>query len=138
MLLRAGYSGALVSGLVVRERDELPGEQASLVPIQVEGPALYGLHSDGTEVEQVEELLELSRLAVEAIEMPNDDGSRLAILELMEQLLVRGSGAVIIGGDGFVDERDRARVAELGGEGGAVGSLLLDGGMFADAIRGDP
>lgn len=138
MLLGSRNARALVSRLVVRERDKLPGEQASLVPIQVEGPALYGLHSDGTDVEQVEELLEFSWLAVEAIEVPHDHSSRFELFELMEQLLVSGSGAVLVGGDGFVDELDRSRVAEMIGECGAVGSLLLDGGVFAGAVCGDP
>lgn len=84
MLLRAGYSGALVGGFVVRERDELPGEQASLVTIQVEASALYGLHSDGTEVKQVEKLLELTGFAVQAIQMPYDHSSCPGPLELSE------------------------------------------------------
>ncbi|KQR90973.1 hypothetical protein ASF93_08620 [Microbacterium sp. Leaf347] len=58
----------------MRKCDELAGEQASFVPIEVEGPALHGFHADRVGIEQVEELLELSRLAVEAIEMPDDHG----------------------------------------------------------------
>src|SRR5690606_23132027 len=51
VLMRAGDAGALVRGLVVGERDELAGEQAPLVSVEVEGSALDGLDLHWTAVE---------------------------------------------------------------------------------------
>lgn len=129
---------ALVRGFVVRERDELTCEQASFVPIEVERSTLYRFHADRVGIEEVEELFELSRPAVETIEVPDDHGRGPGLFELPQEFLIGGPCPVLIGGDGFVYELDRARKAELTGVIRTVGSLSFDGGVFAGAVRGDP
>lgn len=135
LLLGSGDAGALVGGFVVRECDELSGKKAPFVSVEVEGSALHRLHTDRAEIEKVEELLEFARFAVQAIQMPHEHSSRLGCLESSEQLLVGGACAILVGGNGFVDELDRPRVAQPGCQGSAVGSLLLSSGVFAGTVR---
>jgi hypothetical protein len=138
VLLGACDARASVSGFVVRERDELSGEQSPFMTIEVEGAALHRLHTDWTHIEQVEELFELSRLAVEPVKVPHDHGRGGRLVELPKQSLVGRSCPVLVGRDGLVDELDRLRVPELAGERSAVGSLPFDGRVLAGAVRGDP
>lgn len=138
VLLRPGDARALVRGLVVGERYELTGEQASLVSIQVEGSALDGFDSHRMAVEQIQELLELTRLAIEPIQVPHDYCRRGGAFDLLEEVLVAGAGPVLVGGDGFVDELDRARISESVRQLGAVIALLPDGGVLAGPVDGDP
>lgn len=112
LLLSARHAGTLVRGLVVGERDQLPGEQAALVPVQVEGATLDRLDPDRAGVEEVEELLEFAGAPVEPVQMPDDDCRCAGALDLAEELLVGRSCPVLVGGDGFVDELDRARISK--------------------------
>lgn len=89
-------------------------------------------------VEQVQELLELARLAIEPIQVPHDHCRRGGALDVLEEVLVAGAGPVLVRGDGFVDELDRARMSQPVRQGGAVIALLLDGGVLAGAVDGDP
>lgn len=138
MLLGACDACASVSGFVVRERDELSGEQSPFMTVEVEGAALHRLHTDRTHIEQVEKLFKLARLAIEPVKVPHDHGLVWRLIEMPKESLVGGSCPVLVGRDGLVDELDRPCVPELAGEGGAVGSLPLDGRVLAGAVRGDP
>ncbi|MDN5715673.1 MAG: hypothetical protein L0G89_00405 [Janibacter sp.] len=60
LLLSACHTDTLVGRLVVGERDELSGEEASFVEVEVEGAALDGFDPDGSCVEEVEELFEFA------------------------------------------------------------------------------
>ncbi len=88
-------------------------------------------------VEQIQELLELTRLAIEPIQVPHDHCRRGGEFDLLEEALVAGAGPVLVGGDGFVDELDRACISESVRYSGAVSALLLDGGVLAGPVDGD-
>lgn len=57
---------------------------------------------------------------------------------MVQQPLVLRSYPVVVGRDGFIDELDHIGVAELGGQGGAVSSLLCDRGVVTGAVSRDP
>lgn len=108
------------------------------MPVQVERAALDCFDSDRVGVEEVEELLEFERAPVEPIHVPHDHCRRGGELDLLEEVLVAGAGPVLVGGDGFVDELDPARISESVRQGGAVIALLPDGGVLAGPVDGDP
>lgn len=99
-------------GLVVGERNQLPGEQATLMSVQVERATLDRLDPDRAGVEEVEELLEFAGAPVETVQMPDDHRRCAGALDLLEELLVGRSCPVLVGGDGFVDQLDRACISE--------------------------
>lgn len=67
LLVGARYACAFQCGLVVGERDQLPGEESAFVPVQVERAALDCFDSDRVGVEEIEELLEFERAPVEPV-----------------------------------------------------------------------
>lgn len=120
LLLGAGDARTFVRGFVVRERDQLPGEEASFVTVQIEGAALDGLDTDRARVQDVEELFELMGFAVEAVHVPHDHDPGLGILEVLHEALISGTCPVLVGRDRFVDELNSLGVSDPNSQVGAV------------------
>ena len=85
-------------------------------------------------VAYVEELLELARLAVQPVEMPDDDGVGRAAGDVGEHPPVFGARLAVVGADVVVDVALGDGPAARGGELLAVGDLAADAERVAVAV----
>jgi hypothetical protein len=74
---------------------------------------------------------------VEAVGVPGEDGVRVAVAEVLEELLVSGPGFAAVGGEVVVGVDGDDLDAELRGEGFAVLALAFDAEAGAFAVAAD-
>jgi len=141
-LLREALVGAfdavgLMPGLVRGDRDELAGHEPALGGVQVEPATTDGLDPHRVLLNQVDQVLELARLPVEAIDVPDDDRCQPGP-HLRDERVVPVPPATIERGDVVVDEHRRIGETQFRCVGEAVFLLTLDAGLQAGAILRDP
>ena len=88
-------------------------------------------------VAHVEELFELARLAMQPVEMPDDDRVHGAVGDVGEHSSIFGARLAVVGADVVVDVALGDRPAALGGELFAVGDLAAYAERVPVAVFGD-
>nr|WP_249268522.1 hypothetical protein [Microbacterium sp. JB110] len=126
-----------VPGLVRGDRDELAGHEAALVRVQIEPATLNSLDPHRVLLDQVDHVLQLPWLPVQAVHMPHDD-DRDPGADMRYQAVVSRTAAPIERGDVVVDEDQWILIPELCGKSEAVLLLALHAGTLTRTILRDP
>jgi hypothetical protein len=88
-----------VLGLLAGHRAKDTGSHPAARSPEVEHACGHGHHRDAAGVDQVDEVLQLTLLAVDAVIVPDDEAVDLALLDSREQRLVAGAAPAPVGGD---------------------------------------
>lgn len=95
---------SLMGGFVMGEGNEIAGEHAPLVRGQIKGAAMYGVDTNSATLGELEQLLELTWLPVETVNVPYEDHRLPQLGDLLNQPLERGTRCRCVGGKRLVDE----------------------------------
>jgi hypothetical protein len=129
--------------LGARHADQEPGRQTAVRGLEVHLSARHGDDVDAAPLDQVDEVLEIPRSAIEAVGRPHHDPAHFPAPDCGEELAKPRPGPARARADVVVDELERLApslcvderpaVLELAPDAGAVGAVIADAGVDGNA-----